>query len=211
MMNRKHKWKIIKHSFDAFQILEITDLRLKNVNTHDLFFDFLMNLPVKGNYYSVSQFFSPSQSKYDEYDQVLLELKYNKPSKYGITSRFDTVDKINDFKNNFVIHVLGKNLDNSLLNILHFSGATLSNTIYSFQEDCEEWLYKITGWNKQFLDVFWLKSNINSLIDLATQLNLLLWTADGHINIVAKDARELELYLEQLHEIANNYSVSLEI
>jgi hypothetical protein len=142
---------------------------------------------------------------------MLSALKESKPSRYAITSKFDNIDSINEFRNDYVVHVFSKYLDNSLLNLLHFSGATLSNILYSFQEDSDQWLHKIIGWNKQFLDIFWLKSDISSLIDLASQLDLLLWTADGHINIVAKNTRELENYLELLCKIANNYSLLLEI
>jgi hypothetical protein len=211
MSKNKNNWKIIRRDIGPLSVLEITNSVLRNVNARDLYLEFLLGLKIKGNYYSLSQIFSPSQSRYSEYKRIINELEKIKPLKYEITSGFDSVDKIPETRYDYVIHVVNESLDKSSLSLLHFTGATVSNTIYYFREYSENWLQKITGWNRWFLDIFWLKSSINSLIDLETQVNLLAWTSDGHISIVAQDDQDLEEYIVLLREISNKYSLTLDI
>lgn len=210
-MRKTSTWEIIKRNLENLSILEITDSKLHKVNSQDLFLYFLARLSAKDKYYSVSQFFSPSQSKYDQYDQRLKELRESNPINLAITSGFGTTELTKSYGEDHVIHVHSRNLEDPLATIVHFSGATLSNIIYASQEEYDGWLQKITGWNRVFLDIFWLKININSLIDFESQTGLLLWTADGHINLIAKDLAELDRYLGLLEEVAEHFSQSLDL
>lgn len=210
-MKKKSTWEIIRLDIEDLSILEITDSRLHKVNSQDLFLYFLARLPSEGKTFSISQLFNPSQSQYVRYDQLLKELIERNPLNLEITSNFDTTQKFNSPQEDHVIHVLTRNLDDPLSTIVHFSGATLSNIIYNFREGYGEWLEKITWWNKHFLDFFWLKTDVNSLVDLVNQSGLLLWTADGHINLVAKNPTEFDHYLRLLHNAAEIYSLDLEL
>ncbi len=211
MKKRKSTWKITRRDLKNLSFLEITDSRFHKINSQDLFLNFLVRLPTEDKCYSVSQLFSPSQAQYDQYDQMLMELKERNPLNLAITSNFDTTQIINSAEEDHVIHVLTRNLDDPLSTIVHFSGATLSNIVYDYREGYDGWLEKITGWNKHFLEIFWLKTNINSLIDFESQTGLLLWTEDGHINLVVKNPTEFDLYLRLLHNTAETYSLDLEL
>lgn len=211
MKKRKSTWELIRLDIESLSILEITDSKLHKVNSQDLFLNFLARLQAEDKYYSVSQFFSPSQAQYDQYDQMLMELRKRYPLNLAITSNFDTTQKINSSEEDHAIHVLTRNLDDPLSTIVHFSGTTLSNIIYDYREGYDGWLEKITRWNKIFLDFFWLKIDFNSLIDLVNLSGLLLWTADGHITLVARNPTEFDHYLRLLHNAAETYSLDLEL
>jgi hypothetical protein len=95
--------------------------------------------------------------------------------------------------------------------IFKSAGTALSNIMYSHQNLDRDWLPGLVALNKQFVNWFWLKSDDAAIKGLITQVDQLLWTADGHLCILAKDSQEFGEYWLLLLEVARKFSLTLEV
>ncbi|HEY3345579.1 MAG TPA: hypothetical protein VGJ97_11665, partial [Anaerolineaceae bacterium] len=61
MFQKKTTWKISSSFVENFPVLEMTDSVSGGFNPRELYLEFLRRMPTKGNHFSISQSFLPSQ------------------------------------------------------------------------------------------------------------------------------------------------------
>jgi hypothetical protein len=210
IFRRKKDWNIYFSIIGNYQVLEITDLTYRWVDTKSIY-STLIELIFKENPIIVlSQFIDESQGMLDHKEQVLAELTGQFGVQVAITKDYFSSNQPLSESREYVLNVAGKPTIEWLFEVLVFGGASLSNIIYGLDTLDTNWLEETLKRNLKFTKSYWLEKEIDELVGLREEVDLLCWTSDAHLFVLSTEHYINEL-LFSLQELATKYSIIINV
>jgi hypothetical protein len=205
----KKNWHVRVKSVGGSSQIEVTDPSYLWVNIDDLLDDVIELAFHDFNFLSISQFVDKNQWDIGE-KEVFIRNVSNKFSLPIVLSRnYGTNEEARIGDNSFVLNIIGRPEKRWLKKVVRFGMINNPNILYGLQSIPENWFPQITEWNIHFRNWFELKSSPIEIEKIATQVDMMGWTEDGHLNLVLKDAKKRDELLKAIAKLADEKSLTL--
>lgn len=210
LLIRKKDWNIYLSQIGGYQLIEITDPISHWLDLSSIYLTLLDFIFKQCQMVMLSQFIDESQGMLDDKDQILSELSKQHGVKVAITKEYFSTTRPPSESREYVLNIIGKPSLEWFKKVLAYGGASLSNIMYGDHNFGNDWLEVAAKRNQIFTKWYWLETGDAELVRLRSEVKMLCWTSDTHINILSEE-NQVNGVISFIEEVASKHSLTVKI